>query len=224
MRGTRAGSPRPAGGSLRTQIYAKPVWVQLANFLMVMVRVQAKAIHFNMQVKALIYCIATLVPSMAQPPRAPSIEAQRAAMKKLEFLVGRWAGEAHVLRGPGEPVVLAQTEEAQYKLDGLVLLIEGVGRSKEDGKLAFQALGIISYDDESGSYRMRAFNDGRFLETDVKLLDNGKGITWGFATGQFRTSSVLRITEKGDWTELAEITIGSQPPRKFMELNVSPQK
>ena len=62
------------------------------------------------------------------------------------------------------------------------------------------------------------------LETDVKLLDNGKGITWGFASGQFRTSSVLRITEKGDWTELAEITIGSQPPRKFMELNVSPQK
>jgi hypothetical protein len=177
-----------------------------------------------MQAKALIYCIATSVPSMAQPPRAPNIEAQRAAMKKLEFLVGRWAGEAHVLRGLGEPVVLAQTEEAQYKLDGLVFLIEGVGRSKEDGKLAFQALGIISYDDESGSYRMRAFNDGRFLETDVKLLDNGKGITWGFASGQFRTRSVLRITEKGDWTELAEITIGSQPPRKFMELSVSPLK
>ena len=184
----------------------------------------AKAIHFNMQVKALILCIATLSPSLAQPPRAPNIEAQRAAMKKLEFLVGKWAGEAHVLRGPGDPVVLAQTEEAQYKLDGLVLLIEGVGRSKVDGKLAIQALGVISYDDESRTYRMRAFNDGRFLETDVKLLDNGKGITWAFALEQFRTNSVLRITERGDWTELAEITMGSEPPRKFMELSVSPQK
>ena len=177
-----------------------------------------------MLVKALIFCIAALVPSMAQPPRAPNIDAQRAAMKKLEFLIGKWAGEAHVLRGPGEPAVLAQTEEAQYKLDGLVLLIEGVGRNKADGKLALQALGIISYDDESGIYRMRAFNDGRFLETDLTLLDNGKGITWGFASGQFRTRSVLRITEKGDWTELAEITIGSEPPRKFMELSVSPLK
>ncbi len=176
-----------------------------------------------MQMKALIFCIATLVSSMAQP-RAPNIEAQRAAMKKLEFLAGKWTGEARVLRGPGEPVVLAQTEEAQYKLDGLVLVIEGVGRSKADGKPDLQALGIISYDDESGTYRMRAFNDGRFLETDVKLLDSGQGLTWGFASGQFRTNSVLRITEKGDWTEVGEITIGSQPPRKFMELSVSPQK
>jgi hypothetical protein len=145
-------------------------------------------------------------------------------MKKLSFLVGKWSGEARILRGPGEPVELAQTEEAQYKLDGLVLMIEGVGRSRADGKLALQALGMISYDDEAGVYRMRAFNDGRYLETDVKLAGDGKGITWGFALGEIKTSSALRINEKGDWTELTEITIGSQAPRKFMELRVSPQK
>jgi hypothetical protein len=117
-----------------------------------------------------------------------------------------------------------QTEEAQYKLDGLILLIEGVGRTKADGKLALQALGIVSYDDESGTYRMRAFNDGRFLETELKLLDNAEGITWGFALGQIRTSSVMHITEKGDWTELTEITIGSEPPKKYMELTVGRQK
>ena len=71
---------------------------------------------------------------------------------------------------------------------------------------------------------MRAFTDGRFLETEVKLLENGKGITWGFALGQLKTSSVMRITEDGDWTELHEITIGSQPPRKYMEVKVSPQR
>ncbi len=31
---------------------------------------------------------------------------------------------------------------------------------------------------------MRAFNDGRFLETELKLLESCKGITWGFALGQ----------------------------------------
>jgi hypothetical protein len=36
---------------------------------------------------------------MAQTPRAPNVEAQRTAMKKLEFLVGDWSGEATVLRG-----------------------------------------------------------------------------------------------------------------------------
>jgi hypothetical protein len=62
------------------------------------------------------------------------------------------------------------------------------------------------------------------LETEVKLSENGKGMTWGFALGDIRTSSVLRINEKGEWTELAEITIGSQPTRKLIELTVSRQR
>jgi hypothetical protein len=161
---------------------------------------------------------------MTQLPRIPDIEAQRRAMKKLSFLAGRWAGEARLLRGPGETVELIQTEEAQYKLDGLILMVEGIGRQKSDGKLALQALGIISYDDESGSYRMRAFNDGRFLESEVTLLEEGKSVTWGFVLGEIRTKSTLRINEQGEWTELAEITIGSQLPKQLLELAVRPQK
>jgi hypothetical protein len=143
-------------------------------------------------------------------------------MKKLSFLVGKWSGEARILRGADEPLELVQTEEVEYKLDGLVLMIEGIGRNKADGKVALQALGVVSYDDEAGTYHMRAYNDGRCLETELKLADNGEGLTWGFALGEIKTSSVLRI-EKGQWTELTEIAIGSQPPRKFMELRVRPQ-
>jgi hypothetical protein len=161
---------------------------------------------------------------MAQQPRVPDVESQRSAMKKLSFLVGKWSGEARILRGLGEPLELVQTEEAQYKLDGLVLMIEGIGRNKTDEKVALQALGMVSYDDEAGTYHMRAYNDGRYLETELKLADNGKGITWGFVSGEIKTSSVLRIDEKGQWTESTEIMIGSQPPRKFMELKVSPQR
>jgi hypothetical protein len=161
---------------------------------------------------------------MAQLPRIPDLNAQRAAMKKLAFLAGKWVGEARLLRGPGEPVVLAQTEEARFKLDGLVLEIEGVGRSKLNNKAVLQALGIISFDDETGTYCMRAFNDGRFLESDVKLLEDGKSLTWGFALGTIRTSSLLRINDKGEWTELAEITIDSQPPKKLLELTVKRQE
>jgi hypothetical protein len=71
---------------------------------------------------------------------------------------------------------------------------------------------------------MRAFNDGRYLESELKLVENGQGIMWGFALGEIKTSSVLRINEEGDWTELTEITIGAQPPRKFMELRVTRRK
>ena len=176
----------------------------------------------------LLIALALVIPCMAQLPRAPDVDAQRTAMKKLSFLVGKWSGEASVLRGPGGPpppaVELAQTEEAQYKLDGLVLVIEGTGRTKAGGQVVLQALGLISFDDQAGTYRMRAYNDGRWLETEVTLAEGGQGITWGFALGEIKTSSLLRINEKGEWTELGEITIGSQPPRPFMKLTVRPQK
>ena len=50
-------------------------------------------------------------------------------------------------------MALLQTEEAQFKLDGLFLMIEGIGRTISDGQPVLQVLGIISYDDESGTYR-----------------------------------------------------------------------
>ena len=158
---------------------------------------------------------------MAQAPKTPNLEAQRAAMKKLEFLVGEWSGEASVLRGPGLFVDLVQTESAQFKLDGLLLVIEGVGRTKADGRAALQALGLISFDDDAGTYRMRAFNDGRWLETEVKLAEGEDSISWGFVLGEFKTSTVLHINDQGEWTELGQITIGDRPPMKMMDLRVS---
>ena len=99
-------------------------------------------------------------------------------------------------------------------------MVEGIGRTKSDGKVVLQALGLITFDDTSGSYRMRAYNDGRWLETDLKLLEDGKGGRWGFSLGEISTKSVGRINDKGEWTELTEITIGAGPPQKLMELVV----
>ena len=151
--------------------------------------------------------------------RVPDLEAQRAAMKRLSFLVGTWIGEAQVLRAPGQTVQLVQSEEAQFKLGGLILVIEGIGKTSE-GATVLQAFGVISYEDDRNAYRMRAFNDGRFLETEVTLLDEGKGMSWGFALGEVRTKSVLRINERDEWTEMHEINIGSQPTKKLMEVVV----
>src|ERR1035438_10389702 len=67
----------------------------------------------------------------------PNIAAQREAMKKLEFLAGKWSGEASVFRGPGDPMRLHQTEEVQFKMDGVVLLVEGAGRNS-DGQTVFR--------------------------------------------------------------------------------------
>jgi len=161
---------------------------------------------------------------MTQNPRAPDLEAQRVAMGRLSFLAGEWIGRASIQRGPGAPTELVQTENVQYKLDGLVLMIEGVGRASSDGQPVLQALGLISYDDQRMVYQMRAFNEGRFLEAEVKLSEHGKSMTWGFTLGDIRTKSLLRMDENGQWTELHEIIIGSQPPKRLMEIAVRRQK
>jgi hypothetical protein len=158
--------------------------------------------------------------AVQQAPRAPDVNAQRQAMKKLCFLVGQWAGEGRMLRASGEWIEFNQTERAEYKLDGLLLVIEGVGRAKSDGRPLLQAYGVASYDDETGKYHMRAFNDGRWLETDTVLADNGRELAWGFTVGDIRTKSTLRLTDAGEWTESHQITMGTQPPREFMELTV----
>jgi hypothetical protein len=64
-----------------------------------------------------------------------------------------------VQRGPGE-LELIQTEEAQYKLDGLILIIEGIGKTKAEGKVALQAFGVVSYDDETGTYTCAPITTG----------------------------------------------------------------
>jgi hypothetical protein len=168
--------------------------------------------------------ISMLATCLAQPPRAPNVEAQRAAMKKLDFLVGTWCGEVRVHRGPGEPLELAQTEEVQYKLDGLVLLIEGTGRSTSDGKPVFRALATVSYDDAAGQYRMRAYNDGRYMETELKLPERGKGFAWGLAFGPAQMSYVMALNDKGEWTETGDMTMPGQPPSRVVELTVRRQK
>ena len=102
----------------------------------------------------------------------PNVAAQREAMKKLDFLAGKWSGDALVSRGPGEPMKVVQSENIQLKLDGLVLLIEGTARNP-DGKIVFQALATVSYDDSTSVYRFRSYNDGRYLETELKVIPQG---------------------------------------------------
>ena len=175
----------------------------------------------DMKARGLAILLGSVVYDMAQQPlHQPDLSKQRAAMQRLNFLIGSWSGEAHVQRGPGTFATLTQTENVEYRLGGLVLVIEGIGRPQTDQEPPLQALGVISYDDATDAYHFRAWNDGRFLESDIQLLDDGKSLRWGFGVGDIRTSSLLQIDKDGQWTENADLTIGSQPPRKLMDLTV----
>jgi hypothetical protein len=151
----------------------------------------------------------------AQQPPSNSADAQREAMRKLSFLAGHWSGPVTVVRGPGEPLHLTQTEDVEYKLDGLVLLIEGKSTSA-DGKVAFSALATISYDDASHTYHFRAYNDGHYLDTELSVPTNG--FSWSFTAGPAHIVNTMHLTGKGEWEEVTEVTVGSNPPHRSVDM------
>jgi hypothetical protein len=110
-----------------------------------------------------------------------------------------------------------QTEDVQFKLDGLVMLVEGTGRNPSE-QIVFQALATITYDDTTSAFRFRAYNDGRYLDTELNVTP--KGFAWGYTAGPLKVSNTMRLTGKGEWAETTEATFGSSPPRKTVEMTL----
>jgi hypothetical protein len=136
-------------------------------------------------------------------------------MRKLAFLAGRWSGPITISHGPGKPLHRTQTENIQYKLDGLVMLVEGESRDAS-GKVEFRALATISFDDVTHAYRFRAYNDGHYIDTELTVLANG--FSWGFASGPAHVANTMHLTDKGEWGETTDVTFGSNPPSRSVDM------
>ena len=151
----------------------------------------------------------------AQQPVSNSVDVQREAMRKLSFLAGHWSGPVTIVRGPDEALHLTQTEDVDYKLDGLVLLIAGKSTSA-DGNVLFTALATLAYDDASHTYRFRAYNDGHYLDTELSVPTNG--FSWSFTAGPAHIVNTMHLTSKGEWNEVTEATVGSYPPQRSVDM------
>jgi hypothetical protein len=163
-----------------------------------------------------VLCVITATSAVAQI--RPNVDAQRDAMQKLAFLVGQWKGEATVSTGPGGPRRLEQTEDVQFKLGGLVLLIEGTGRNPVSGAVEFNALATVSFDEASGAYRFRAYSGGNYVETALTVRD--RGVEWGFTAGAATVTNTMHLDDSGQWVEVTDVVIGGGPPRRTTELRV----
>lgn len=160
--------------------------------------------------------VALFLAAVANAQRAPDVAAQRQAMRKLAFLVGDWSGDATVVL-PSGPAKVRQAEHVEYKLDGLILVVEGTGRN-EAGDVRFRAFATISYDETAQKYRFRSYSDGRYLDTD--LTASKSGFEWGYDAGPAKVRFAMRLTPSGEWSETGEVTVGSNPPRKTLDMLV----
>src|SRR4051794_2431812 len=88
--------------------------------------------HASDTMKRLLWTALVWILPVALLAQAPA-SGQRAEMKNLDWLAGQWKGVGWIQMGPQGRKEFTQTETVQSKLDGLVLLIEGEGKSKENG-------------------------------------------------------------------------------------------
>jgi hypothetical protein len=160
--------------------------------------------------------------ALGQERNDPAV--QQEAMKKLDFLTGQWKGESWTEFVPGERSMSVGTETVATKLGGLLLTIEGVHRrkigDKETETIVHSAFAVVSYDDKGKRYRFQAYTDrGNYTEAEAKVGDGQ--LEWGFRIPQFgEVRYRIRVTDKGHWSEIGEVSTDGQQWRKFFEMTL----
>jgi hypothetical protein len=136
-----------------------------------------------------------------------------------------WWGDRRRRRGsragPAKPLRTVQTEDVQYKLDGLVLLIEGTSRDASGKVVFFRALGRSPTMMRNRNTICASYNDVRYLDTELEVTPNG--FAWGYEAGPLKVRNTMRLNGKGEWVETTESQFGSEPQRTSLEMRLKRQ-
>jgi hypothetical protein len=138
-------------------------------------------------------------------------------MRKLDFLVGEWTGEATVQIG-ARPERVLQTENVQAKLDGKVLFIEGLGRRKNAdgtaGDVVHNAMAVISWNEAKKNYRFATWLANRpDGEATMEVSGPNQAKWWMDTPNGGKMRYTISLTESGEWLETGEF---SQDGVKFV--------
>ena len=161
-------------------------------------------------------------PAAAQAPDHSAAAAE--AMQRLAFLHGTWRGEGVTMMGPGQRESAAVLETARPRLDGAVLLVEGLGwkgtQGAADYQVVHQALGVVSYDERRGGWAMRAYRGGGWVDADVTVGDGE--MVWAFdQPGAGRIRYTIRMDEQGRWHEVGDRSPDGQRWHRFFEMRLT---
>lgn len=147
-------------------------------------------------------------------------------MKVFADWVGHWKGEGSMQMGPGEPKKSSVDEAIESKLDGTILMVEGVGKSKDASTqkeiVVHHAFAVLSFDQQSGDYKFRTYlSDGRSTDAWLKVLEKNK-YQWGFDTPRGKVRyNILVDPVKKTWNETGEHSPDGNNWMKFFEMNLA---
>jgi len=158
----------------------------------------------------------TASPALAQPGSEALMDTQREAMTRFAAMDGIWRGPAWQLGPGGEKIELTQTERVGSFLDGTVKVVEGRGYVS-DGSVAFNALGVISYDPQAKGFRMNSWAQGR--SGDFALTLTADGYQWEIPAGPMTIRYTATIGN-GKWKEVGDRVMRGRDPVRFFEMTL----
>lgn len=150
-----------------------------------------------------------------QNPQA-LLKAERTAMTPLAAMAGVWRGQASMTLRSGKKHTITQTERVGPFLGGSVMVMEGRGY-EPDGRVSFNALGVMSYDPAGKTYTMRAYAQGH--AGDFPLQVTADGFKWEIKAGP-TTMHYTATVKDGTWHEVGvrELPGGKSVP--FFEMTL----
>ena len=131
---------------------------------------------------ALILVLFALNPVSLSAQRPGPPPGTLAEMARLKFMSGSWKGSGWMELAPGNRQPFESTEQVDLKLDGLLLLVEGIHHvnlpGNPRGMKVHHALATITYDPDRKDYEVRATKaNGEQVDARGRLTDGA--FVWG---------------------------------------------
>ncbi len=160
--------------------------------------------------------VCSVASGQGRPDPAKVIAAQQEAMLELSFMDGIWRGPAWTLTPSGEKHTLTQTERVGPFLDGSIKVVEGRGYDA-DGKVAFNAFAIISYDPATSAYTLHSHAQGNV--GDFVLTPAADGYVWEIPAGPM-TIRYTAVFTADTLHEVGDRIMPGKEPIRFFEMNL----
>lgn len=156
--------------------------------------------------KRIIAFVCALVPivSVAQVPDfGGKVQAEK--MKALNFLVGRWEGDAWV-HAQGRKIPVTGFEDVQLQAGGTCLMVNALWKMKAgDREIPIhEPCAMLYWDNAKNEYRMLA-QLGNGLRNEFTVEVKPRGFVWNLSMpGLGDVRYTMNLTESGEWHELGE--------------------
>lgn len=141
-------------------------------------------------------------------------------MQKVEVMAGKWEGKGWRQNPSGEKSYSNVSENIYWKLNGTILVMEGVGTTDE-GSVVHNAFGVLSYNPFQKKYRMSSqLSNGMSTDANFEVTEPNKIFKWWFEDGRGGTIRYTINNDGKNWNEIGEYSRDGNNWSKFFEMNL----